>query len=42
MPVTETRPYDAERDLQAVTRIWREIAWIDSSDAAAQALEAFM
>ena len=42
MPVTETRPYDAERDLQAVTRIWREIAWIDSSDGAAQALEAFM
>jgi predicted acetyltransferase len=40
--VSETRPYDAERDLEAVTRIWREIAWIDSEDEAAKALETFM
>ena len=31
----EIRPYEAERDLQAVQRIWREVGWIDSDAGAA-------
>ncbi|MFP5320407.1 MAG: GNAT family N-acetyltransferase, partial [Acidimicrobiia bacterium] len=36
------RPYDAERDLAAVTRMWREIGWIDGSDPQASALEVLL
>ena len=32
------RPYQAEHDLGAATRIWREAGWIDDSDAQAAAL----
>lgn len=32
------RPYQSERDLAAVTRIWREAGWIDDSEARASAL----
>ena len=32
------RPYQSERDLAAVTRIWREAGWIDNSEARASAL----
>jgi predicted N-acetyltransferase YhbS len=32
------RPYHAERDLAAVTRMWREVGWIDDSDGQARAL----
>lgn len=40
---TEIRTYDRERDLQAVTRIWQEIGWIDpDSDTDAAALARFM
>ena len=28
----DIRPYEAERDLKAIQRIWREIGWIDSKD----------
>ncbi len=35
------RAYDEERDLAAVTRIWRECGWIDDSDQQAEALQAF-
>lgn len=28
---TEYRPYDPDRDLAAVQRIWREVGWIDST-----------
>lgn len=36
----EMRSY-AEGDLDAVTRIWREVGWIDDSDRAAEALAGF-
>lgn len=37
------RRYHEERDLEAVTRIWREVGWIDDdSDAHAKALRSFM
>ena len=39
---SDVRPYDADRDLGAVTRIWREVGWIDSSDGHAAALETFL
>jgi len=32
------RPYDEQRDLAAVTRIWREVGWIDDTDVQAEAL----
>ncbi|MEZ5382935.1 MAG: GNAT family N-acetyltransferase [Microthrixaceae bacterium] len=32
------RPYDPQRDLAAVTRIWREVGWIDDSERQAAAL----
>lgn len=37
------RPYREERDLDAVTRIWREVGWIvDDSDTHADALRTFL
>ncbi len=36
------RPYHEERDLAAVTRMWREVGWIDDSDAHAEALRDFL
>jgi len=36
------RAYDAERDLDAVARIWREVGWIDDSDSNLAALKTFM
>ena len=36
------RPYRAERDLDAVTRMWREVGWIDDSDRHAEALRDFL
>jgi predicted N-acetyltransferase YhbS len=32
------RAYEEERDFAAVTRMWREVGWIDDSDAQAEAL----
>ena len=32
------RPYDEDRDLAALTRIWREVGWIDDTDEQAKAL----
>ena len=40
-PVTG-RPYHEERDLASVTRIWREVGWIDDSDGQAEALRTFL
>lgn len=36
------RPYDEQRDLAAVTRMWREVGWIDDSDEQAEALRRFL
>ncbi len=36
------RPYHEERDLAAVTRMWREVGWIDDSDGHAEALRDFL
>lgn len=36
------RPYAEERDLAAVTRMWREVGWIDDSDGQAGALRRFL
>jgi predicted N-acetyltransferase YhbS len=36
------RPYDEERDLAAVTRMWREVGWIDGSDEQAAGLRTFL
>ena len=36
------RPYDEERDLAAITRMWREVGWIDDSDDQADALRSFL
>lgn len=36
------RPYHAERDLAAVTRMWREVGWIDDTDGHAMALRNFL
>lgn len=36
------RPYEEERDLAAVTRMWREVGWIDDSDDQAEALRRFL
>ena len=32
------RPYDEDRDLGAITRMWREVGWIDDTDEQADAL----
>ena len=37
----EIRPYERERDLEAIQRIWYEIGWIDS-EAGAQAVADFL
>ena len=37
----EIRPYERERDLKAIQRIWREIGWVDSK-AGAKALADFL
>ncbi|HUW03372.1 MAG TPA: GNAT family N-acetyltransferase [Acidimicrobiales bacterium] len=39
--MTSIRPYEAA-DLDAITRIWREIGWIDDSEANAAGLERFL
>lgn len=39
--MSDTRPYDPARDRAAVTRIWREVGWIDSAAEKAEALETF-
>lgn len=36
------RPYDEERDLLAVTRMWREVGWIDDTDEQAEGLRWFL
>ncbi|HAS10693.1 MAG TPA: hypothetical protein DCS55_09295, partial [Acidimicrobiaceae bacterium] len=36
------RAYEEERDLAAVTRMWREVGWIDDSDGQAEALRRFL
>jgi len=36
------RPYDEERDLAAVTRMWREVGWIDDTDEQAEGMRRFM
>ena len=36
------RPYDEDRDLASVTRMWREIGWIEGSDEHAAALRTFL
>jgi len=36
------RPYDEQRDLAAVTRTWREVGWIDDTDAQAEGLKRFL
>lgn len=36
------RPYDEERDLPALTRMWREVGWIDDTDEQAAGLAAFL
>ena len=36
------RPYDEARDLAAVTRMWREVGWIDDSDGQAESLRRFL
>lgn len=36
------RPFDDTRDLASVTRMWREIGWIDSSDGQAAGLRTFL
>jgi GNAT superfamily N-acetyltransferase len=36
------RPYDDEQDLAAVTRMWREVGWIDGSDGQAAGLRTFL
>jgi hypothetical protein len=36
------RPYEPVRDLSGVTRIWREVGWIDGSDEQADALAALL
>jgi hypothetical protein len=30
-----SRPFDADRDLSAVQRIWREVGWVSSDEEAA-------
>jgi predicted N-acetyltransferase YhbS len=36
------RSYEDERDLAAVTRMWREVGWIDDTDEHADALAGFL
>lgn len=36
------RPYDEDRDLAAVVRMWREVGWIDDSDDQAEAVRRFL
>ncbi len=40
--MTIGRPYHEERDLAAVTRMWREVGWIDDTDEQAEAMRRFM
>ncbi len=42
LPAMVGRPYEEERDLAAVTRMWREVGWIDDSDDQAAALRRFL
>ena len=41
-PVMVGRPYDEERDIEAVTRMWREVGWIDDTDRQAAGLRDFL
>ena len=41
MPDVDIKPYDAQRDFDAVTRIWREVGWIESDEHVA-AMEHFL
>jgi len=36
------RAYDAERDLDAVARIWQEVGWIDDSESKLAAVKTFL
>lgn len=36
------RPYDMERDIGPVTRMWREVGWIDDTDGQAAGLRDFL
>jgi hypothetical protein len=36
------RPYDEDRDLASVTRMWREVGWIDHTDEQAEGMRRFM
>ncbi|HEU5084855.1 MAG TPA: GNAT family N-acetyltransferase [Acidimicrobiales bacterium] len=36
------RPYEEQRDLVAVVRMWREVGWIDDSDEQAEAVRRFL
>ena len=38
----EIRAYNPESDLEGVTRIWREVGWIDASDDPDEGLKAFV
>ncbi|MCH7788033.1 MAG: hypothetical protein IH940_01175 [Acidobacteria bacterium] len=40
--MVEIRSYDADRDLKSVARIWREVGWIDESEAQAAGLSVFL
>ena len=40
--MTIGRPYHEERDLAAVTRMWREVGWIDDTDHQATGLRDFL
>ena len=40
MPETRTRPFDYDKDLADVKRIWREVGWIDD-DHGEKALDHF-
>lgn len=39
---SEFRPYDAERDLEAVRRIWMEVGWLKDEEKAKQAFDLFL
>ena len=38
----DLQPYESDRDLDAIIRIWREVGWLDSSEGERRALEAFL
>lgn len=40
--MTIGRPYHEERDLAAITRMWREVGWIDDSETQAAGLRDFL